>query len=68
MPASGFCALEGAAGPCRFSVFRYNTLPALPRGHACFNRLDLPVYESKAQMLRCIELALEHDGGGFLVE
>ncbi len=59
VPAAGFSALEGAAGPCRFSLYkyvvfllaqahvcRYEKLPALPRGHACFNRLDLPVYTS----------------------
>ena len=50
VPAAGFSALEGAAGPCRFSLFRYDHLPALPRGHACFNRLDLPTYKSKDQV------------------
>ena len=46
VPAAGFANLEGAAGPCRFSVYQYQQLPALPRGHTCFNRLDLPAYKS----------------------
>ena len=46
VPAAGFANLEGAAGPCRFTVFQYKHLPSLPCGHTCFNRLDLPAYRS----------------------
>eukprot|EP00042_Codosiga_hollandica_P035261 m.260052 g.260052 ORF g.260052 m.260052 type:complete len:607 (+) comp54593_c0_seq1:199-2019(+) len=68
VPASGFGALEGISGPCRFAVFRYSQKNALPLGHTCFNRLDLPMYDTKEKMRECLQIAIHHHDAAFLVE
>ena len=32
-----------------------------PRAHTCFNRLDLPCYESSEEMATCLEAAISAD-------
>ena len=33
----------------------------LPRGHTCFNRLDLPLYKSTSEMTTCLEAIISMD-------
>jgi hypothetical protein len=52
VPVGGFAQLLGNDG--RVALFTLQSIPLdeghnLPRAHTCFNRLDLPLYESKDQ-------------------
>ncbi|RHY08541.1 hypothetical protein DYB36_000760 [Aphanomyces astaci] len=39
-----------------------------PRAHTCFNRLDLPLYESKSEMLTYLIAVVSQDATGFSME
>jgi hypothetical protein len=60
LPPNGFAGLE----PRRFTIL-YNpvSLNELPVVHNCFNRIDLPPYESKETMKEKIEYAMNETGG-----
>ena len=45
-PVNGFRDLQGSDGPRKFTIERSGTATALPKTHTCFNRLDLPPYET----------------------
>ena len=45
-------------------AFLERSVAQLPTSHTCFNTLDLPGYESKAQLEERLSFALEH-GVGF---
>ena len=52
VPLQGFKALQGstgASGPRLFTLHLVEAAPTnnLPKAHTCFNRLDLPSYESQ---------------------
>eukprot|EP00953_Heterococcus_sp_UTEX-ZZ885_P020034 11193-Heterococcus_DN1.PRE.1 len=62
VPVGGFRELQGPDGEIR--LFTLAALPvaqygtgAYPMSHTCFNRLDLPLYDSK-ETLRCMLTAL----------
>ena len=72
VPLQGFKALQGstgAAGPRLFTLHLIEAAPTnnLPKAHTCFNRLDLPPYESKEKMLDKLTQAVE-ETCGFAVE
>ncbi|KNC87738.1 hypothetical protein SARC_00172 [Sphaeroforma arctica JP610] len=63
VPLGGFRDLQGSTGIQLFCVERIGTPEWLPRSHTCFNRLDLPPYESKEQMSMKLALAVEETEG-----
>ena len=52
VPAQGFRALQGNDGNIR--KFTINSIPeavsVFPKAHTCFNRIDLPLYDSKKKL------------------
>jgi E3 ubiquitin-protein ligase NEDD4 len=46
IPVNGFRDLQGSDGPRRFTIEKAGEVAALPKSHTCFNRLDLPPYET----------------------
>ncbi|CAB9523958.1 Probable E3 ubiquitin-protein ligase hulA [Seminavis robusta] len=64
---SGFAALKGADGAFKSFAIHGTGAPtnALPRAQTCFNRIDLPSYKTKEDMLSKIELAMELSLVGF---
>lgn len=59
VPMNGFKELYGSNGPQMFTIERWGTPENYPRAHTCFNRLDLPPYESyyhlKDKLVKAIE-------------
>jgi hypothetical protein len=69
VPSRGFSVLQGHDGNIRkFTIHGMNATNMFPRAHTCFNRLDLPNYESKAQLHDKLKLALEMAATGFDIE
>ncbi|VDN96105.1 unnamed protein product [Rodentolepis nana] len=63
VPMNGFVELWGSAGPQKFTIESWGTPDQLPRAHTCFNRLDLPPYETFDE-LRCkLIIAIENAEG-----
>nr|CAH7759345.1 unnamed protein product [Callosobruchus chinensis] len=59
VPMNGFKELYGSNGPQLFTIEKWGTTENFPRAHTCFNRLDLPPYESykhlKDKLIKAIE-------------
>jgi E3 ubiquitin-protein ligase NEDD4 len=59
VPMNGFKELYGSNGPQLFTIEKWGTTDNFPRAHTCFNRLDLPPYESyqhlKDKLIKAIE-------------
>ncbi|XP_038116732.1 E3 ubiquitin-protein ligase Nedd-4 isoform X2 [Culex quinquefasciatus] len=59
VPMNGFKELYGSNGPQMFTIEKWGTPENYPRAHTCFNRLDLPPYESylalKDRLIKAIE-------------
>ncbi|GAA5978585.1 hypothetical protein JCM10908_004413 [Rhodotorula pacifica] len=70
LPVNGFQDLQGSDGPRRFTIEKAvgGERGALPKSHTCFNRIDLPVYESAETLKAKLSLALEEGNAGFHVE
>ncbi|KAL5105874.1 E3 ubiquitin-protein ligase NEDD4-like [Taenia crassiceps] len=63
VPMNGFVELWGSAGPQKFTIESWGSPNQLPRAHTCFNRLDLPLYNSFDE-LRCkLIIAIENAEG-----
>ena len=58
-----FFNLQGSNGPQQFTIEMWGTPNSLPRAHTCFNRLDLPPYESFQQMRSQLIIAIEGSEG-----
>ena len=71
VPLQGFKALQGSTGAAGPRLFTLHQIDAptinLPKAHTCFNRLDLPPYESKEKMSDKLTQAVE-ETCGFAVE
>lgn len=71
VPLQGFKALQGstgAAGPRLFTIHQVDiNTDNLPKAHTCFNRLDIPPYESFDKFLSKLTCAVE-ETCGFAVE
>ncbi|XP_060521947.1 E3 ubiquitin-protein ligase SMURF2 [Cylas formicarius] len=71
VPLQGFKALQGstgAAGPRLFTIHCIDCPPQnLPKAHTCFNRIDVPPYESYQALLDKLTQAVE-ETCGFAVE
>ncbi|XP_054165031.1 E3 ubiquitin-protein ligase SMURF2-like [Oppia nitens] len=71
VPLQGFKALQGstgAAGPRHFTIHLIDTDTVnLPKAHTCFNRIDIPPYESYEKLYEKLTQAIE-ETCGFAVE
>uniref|UniRef100_A0A8C2N3Q8 E3 ubiquitin-protein ligase n=1 Tax=Cricetulus griseus TaxID=10029 RepID=A0A8C2N3Q8_CRIGR len=63
VPMNGFAELYGSNGPQSFTVEQWGTPDKLPRAHTCFNRLDLPPYESFDELWDKLQMAIENTQG-----
>uniref|UniRef100_A0A182XVK5 E3 ubiquitin-protein ligase n=2 Tax=Anopheles stephensi TaxID=30069 RepID=A0A182XVK5_ANOST len=63
VPMNGFKELYGSNGPQLFTIEKWGTVNNFPRAHTCFNRLDLPPYESYAQLKEKLVSAIEGSQG-----
>ncbi|XP_055517224.1 E3 ubiquitin-protein ligase NEDD4-like isoform X1 [Leucoraja erinacea] len=63
VPMNGFAELYGSNGPQLFTIEQWGTPEKLPRAHTCFNRLDLPPYESFEELREKLNLAIENTEG-----
>lgn len=63
VPMNGFKELYGSNGPQLFTIERWGTPENFPRAHTCFNRLDLPQYESYANLKDKLVKAIEGSQG-----
>lgn len=59
VPMNGFAELHGSNGPQPFTLERWGSPSNLPRSHTCFNRLDLPMYESYQDLREKLIQAIE---------
>lgn len=59
VPMNGFKELYGSNGPQLFTIEKWGTPANLPRSHTCFNRIDLPPYESYQDLREKIIKAIE---------
>lgn len=71
VPIQGFKALQGSGGSSGPRLFTINLVGnnciALPKAHTCFNRLDLPNYQSKEILYEKLTRAVE-ETCGFTIE
>uniref|UniRef100_A0A8C6RXK5 E3 ubiquitin-protein ligase NEDD4 n=1 Tax=Nannospalax galili TaxID=1026970 RepID=A0A8C6RXK5_NANGA len=63
VPMNGFAELYGSNGPQSFTVEQWGAPDKLPRAHTCFNRLDLPPYESFEELWDKLQMAIENTQG-----
>ncbi|XP_036390737.1 E3 ubiquitin-protein ligase NEDD4a isoform X1 [Megalops cyprinoides] len=63
VPMNGFAELYGSNGPQLFTIEQWGTPDKLPRAHTCFNRLDLPPYESFEDLREKLHIAIENTQG-----
>jgi len=66
VPMNGFKELYGSNGPQLFTIEKWGAPNNFPRAHTCFNRLDLPAYESyqvlRDRLIKAIESPQVFDG------
>ncbi|KAL5005295.1 hypothetical protein ScPMuIL_018751 [Solemya velum] len=63
VPMNGFSELYGSNGPQLFTIEKWGTLNQLPRAHTCFNRIDLPPYDSYHDLRKKLLTAIENTEG-----
>ncbi|XP_025834959.1 E3 ubiquitin-protein ligase Nedd-4 isoform X1 [Agrilus planipennis] len=63
VPMNGFKELYGSNGPQLFTIEKWGTPDNYPRSHTCFNRLDLPPYDSYQQLRDKLIKAIEGSQG-----
>jgi len=59
VPMNGFRELAGSNGPQLFTIEKWGNNGNLPRSHTCFNRIDLPPYESYQELRDKVVKAIE---------
>ncbi|CAF4406832.1 unnamed protein product [Rotaria socialis] len=66
LPMNGFRELWGSSGPQLFTIERWGDRTKLPRAHTCFNRIDLPPYESyqdlRQKLIQAMEMSEAFEG------
>jgi len=71
VPLQGFKALQGSTGAAGPRLFTIHVVDAptenLPKAHTCFNRIDIPPYQSYQKMYEKLTQAVE-ETCGFAVE
>jgi len=70
VPARGFSVLQSNDGNIKkFTIHGVERSQFMyPRGHTCFNRIDLPTYNSKKEMFEKLKLAITTSAIGFGIE
>lgn len=70
VPSRGFGVLQGNDGNIRkFTIHGVSVNVCLyPRAHTCFNRIDLPMYETKEELREKLKLAVTMVATGFDIE
>ncbi|XP_026492356.1 E3 ubiquitin-protein ligase Nedd-4 isoform X2 [Vanessa tameamea] len=63
VPMNGFKELYGSNGPQLFTIEKWGSPENYPRAHTCFNRIDLPPYESYQQLREKLVKAIEGSQG-----
>ncbi|XP_065333977.1 E3 ubiquitin-protein ligase Nedd-4 isoform X3 [Cloeon dipterum] len=63
VPMNGFKELYGSNGPQLFTIEKWGSPENYPRAHTCFNRIDLPPYESYQQLRDKLVKAIEGSQG-----
>ncbi|KAI5752762.1 hypothetical protein M8J77_020098 [Diaphorina citri] len=63
VPMNGFKELYGSNGPQMFTIEKWGSPENFPRAHTCFNRLDLPPYETYLQLRDKLVKAIEGSQG-----
>jgi len=59
IPYEGFSALRGPNGPKKFTIEKWGSPASLPRAHTCFNRIDLPCYQTYELLWEKLVIAIE---------
>ena len=78
-PAQGFKALQSNDGYVRRFAINGTALPPAnereahpealwPRAHTCFNKIDLPEFETREELERMLTLSINMEIGGFTME
>ncbi|KAK4704406.1 hypothetical protein P7C70_g1799, partial [Phenoliferia sp. Uapishka_3] len=62
-PVNGFRDLQGSDGPRKFTIEKAGVAGALPKTHTCFNRLDLPPFETREILEYKLVYAMEETVG-----
>ncbi|KAF1330738.1 Hect e3 ubiquitin ligase, partial [Globisporangium splendens] len=71
VPAQGFKGLISSDGRVRrfnIAFAGVNQTSLFPKAHTCFNRLDLPIYNSKEVLAEYLKLIVQMDITGFTIE
>ncbi|KAK5648934.1 hypothetical protein RI129_003826 [Pyrocoelia pectoralis] len=63
VPMNGFKELYGSNGPQLFTIEKWGSPDNYPRAHTCFNRLDLPPYDSYQRLREKLIQAIEGSQG-----
>ena len=58
-----FADNQGSEGPKKFTVEVVASASAdsLPKAHTCFNRIDLPVYETRQELKTGLDTVIQMD-------
>jgi hypothetical protein len=69
VPPQGFGSLQGNDGSVRrFTLMGSKDVKVFPRSHTCFNRVDMPIYSTKAEMQKYLTMAITYESTGFGLE
>ncbi|CAI5719815.1 hypothetical protein KXD40_006588 [Peronospora effusa] len=73
VPVQGFKALTSSDGRVRRFTIQFVQRGApptglMPKGHTCFNRIDLPLYHTKEEMINYVTLVMNMEISGFWME
>lgn len=69
VPIQGFAYLQGNDGSIRkFTIHGDRNVKVFPRAHTCFNRIDMPIYKTKAEMQKWLTMAISMESTGFGIE
>eukprot|EP00599_Poterioochromonas_sp_BG-1_P002604 CAMPEP_0173135958 /NCGR_PEP_ID=MMETSP1105-20130129/2196_1 /TAXON_ID=2985 /ORGANISM="Ochromonas sp., Strain BG-1" /LENGTH=704 /DNA_ID=CAMNT_0014048045 /DNA_START=280 /DNA_END=2394 /DNA_ORIENTATION=- len=69
VPPQGFSYLQGNDGAVRrFTLHGDKNVKVFPRAHTCFNRIDMPIYKSKAELQKYLVMAISMESTGFGIE
>jgi len=69
VPIQGFGYLQGNDGNVRkFTLHGDKNVKVFPRAHTCFNRIDMPIYKTKAEIQKYLTMAISMESTGFGIE
>lgn len=69
VPIQGFGYLQGNDGNIRkFTLHGDKNVKVFPRAHTCFNRIDMPIYKTKADLQKWLTMAISMESTGFGIE